>query len=74
MKIYIKHLGACCLSFDDLSIIGDYDAGLNENKTVCERNGVIFARKTAKSPRFMENKRFDWMKMQAVYAHTSNSA
>ena len=73
-KIYIKHLGACCLSFDDLSIIGDYDAGLNENKTVYERNGVLFARKTAKLPRFVEIKRIDWMKMQADNAHTSNSA
>ena len=37
-KIYIKHI-VCLLplfSFDDISISGDYDTDLNENKTVCE--------------------------------------
>ena len=62
MKIYIKHLGACCLSLDDLSISGDYDTGLNENKTVCERNGAIFARKTAKTILYVGNQYADWRK------------
>ena len=29
-----------CFSFDRTSISGDYDMGLNENKTVCEQTRV----------------------------------
>ena len=41
-KIYIKHAMCLlpCFSFDETSISGDYDMGLNENKTVCERTRV----------------------------------
>lgn len=37
-NIYKAHAvpAALLFSFDELSIFGDYDAGLNENKTVCE--------------------------------------
>ncbi len=38
-NIYKAHAvpAALLFSFDELSIFGDYDAGLNENKTVCEQ-------------------------------------
>ena len=41
-KLYIKHAMCLlpCFSFDETSISGDYDMGLNENKTVCERTRV----------------------------------
>lgn len=37
-SIYKAHAvpAALLFSFDDPSISGDYDTGLNENKTVCE--------------------------------------
>ena len=38
-NLYKAHCvpAALLFSFDDLSISGDYDTGLNENKTVCEQ-------------------------------------
>ena len=60
-KLYLKHAMCLlpCFSFDETSISGDYDMGLNENKTVCERtrvkktlkreNNGIFFEKTGKS-------------------------
>lgn len=51
----MMHRSACCPSFDVLSINGDYDADLNEKKTVCERSRLRLARKTAKSTGFHEN-------------------
>ena len=51
----MMHRSACCPSFDVLSINGDYDADLNEKKTVCERSRLRLARKTAKSAGFHEN-------------------
>lgn len=40
-SIYKAHTvpAALLFSFDDPSISGDYDMGLNENKTVCEHMG-----------------------------------
>ena len=51
----MMHRSACRPSFDVLSINGDYDADLNEKKTVCERSRLRLARKTAKSTGFHEN-------------------
>ncbi len=58
-KIYIKHIVCllpCCFLFDDLSISGDYDTGLNENKTVCEQPYRKFCGGMGENRRIFGNK------------------